>query len=258
MIKESRRGFFYIQDHIGEYKVFSLSKGTAGLRQVYSVDEESKIILKGYLPYLEDKLAVLDEYKINYAFVKGKNCALNALQHVGNRFVLSMDLSDFFDTVSSTHLSGLVAQEIIDSCLIEGAPRQGLPTSPLIANIALLPCDLNIIKTLKSMNISCVYTRYADDLIFSFDDKKNFGKIKTIVTQVVESKGFKINSRKTSMQDSKNGRVIINGIAVDSNGIHATRKTKKRLRAALHQLNFRSARGLNEWSKCKLPRELVI
>ena len=74
--------------------------------------------------------------------------------------------------------------------------------------------------------------------------------------QIIEKRGLKINERKTNLQDSKNGKVIITGIAVDKNGICATRRTKKKARAAIHQKNLSSLRGLIEWSKCKLPNNL--
>ena len=109
---------------------------------------------------------------------------------------------------------------------------------------------------LNKLDISAVYTRYADDLVFSFNERRYAGQICTIVRQIVENQGFKINERKTTLQDAKNGRVIVTGIAIDPKGLYPTRRTKKKIRAAIHQENSSSLRGLLDWSKCKLPNSI--
>ena len=164
-----------------------------------------------------------------------------------------MDLENFFDSITPGHVEGIIPEPIINQCFIDGNPKQGLPTSPIISIIAFLSCDKNIVETLNKLNINALYTRYADDLIFSFNDQKDEGKIRFIVKQIVEKHGFCINERKTQLQNSKNGRIIITGLAVDNKGIYATRRTKKKIRAAVHQNNESSLVGLIEWSKCKLP-----
>ena len=210
-------------------------------------------MLRQFIPALEKILSDVDTNKANYAFEKNKNCALNAMQHIGRKYTLSFDICDFFDSINRSHLDGIIPNEILDSCLIEESPKQGLPTSPLIATIALIRCDSIIISTLKKLDIDATYTRYADDLTFSFDNKSAAGKIKTIIPQILHIFNLHINHKKTKLQTSSNGRVIINGIGVDNNGIHPTRKTKKKIRAATHQNNEKSLNGLIEWSKCKLP-----
>lgn len=212
--------------------------------------------LRAHLPQLEAILANADSTHSNYAFERGKNCALMALQHTGYRYTLSMDIEDFFDSVRPAHVQGLIPQEILDDCFIEESPKQGLPTSPLIATIAFLGCDAEIKHALRALKVKAIYTRYADDLVFSFNDRRELGKIKVAVHQTLQRHGFQINRRKTRLQDAANGRIIVTGIAVDSNGVHATRKTKKRIRAALHQGNESWFNGLTEWSKCKLPSAL--
>lgn len=235
------------------YKVARVPKGNGKYRELYILSREDRKRLRSLLPRLEAILQLNDDCGANYAFERGKNCVLNAFQHIGHRFTLSMDLENFFDSVSGHHVADVIPDDIIEQCFIEGSPKQGLPTSPLIATIAFLPCDRDVLVKLKKLGIAATYTRYADDLVFSFDDKKSAGKIKFIVRQVVEKHGFRLNDRKTTLQDARNGRVIINGLAVDVNGIHPTRATRKKIRAAAHQNNATSLAGLQEWAKCKLP-----
>lgn len=145
------------------FRVSKIPKRNGEYRTVYALDWESKRHLLRHLPYLAKRLNTLDDEKANYAFVKGRNCVQHALQHIGYQFTLSFDLEDFFDTVTKKHLSGVLEDEVLDDCLIEGAPRQGMPTSPLIATIAFLPCDRKIRRALEQQLIDSTYTRYADD-----------------------------------------------------------------------------------------------
>ena len=234
-----------------KYRKFKINKNNGKTRTVYSVNNKYKVRLKALMPGLEKRLLEQDSSGVNYAFERGKNCVEGALKHVGYKYTLSMDLLDFFDSVTKEHVSGLIDDEVLDLCLIDDAPKQGLPTSPLIATIALLKCDETILNEIKDV----AYTRYADDLTFSFNNRSYHLEIQSRVTSIVESFGFKINTHKTRLQNFKNGRIIINGVGVDKDGVHPTRKILKKIRAAEHQKNKSSLVGLREWSKCKLPKK---
>lgn len=239
-----------------KFRIARIPKGGGNFREIYIASPEGNRKLRALLPELESVLANVDECRANYAFEKGKNCALNALQHIGYRYTLSMDLEDYFNSVSAKHITDLIPSHITEQCLVHGHPKQGLPTSPLVATIAFTRCDKRLVNLLKKLGICAVYTRYADDLVFSFDNRKDAGKIRVIVRQAIDSFGFKVNERKTRLQDARNGRRIITGVAVDDAGIHPTRRTRRKIRAAIHQGNSEAVRGLEEWSKCKLPRSL--
>jgi hypothetical protein len=235
-----------------QHKVFQLSKGRK-VRNIYIVNHTKKIKLVKLLPYLEATLKKVDQTNVNYAFQKGKNCSLGAMRHIGYKYTISFDLVNFFDSVRKFHVEGILNNTVIDYCFIDGAPRQGLPTSPLIATIAFLKCDKLILDHFKNNKIDAVYTRYADDLIFSFNNIQDRGKIAFLVDKATEANNFKINTNKTKFQNSRNGMRIITGLAVDNFGVHPTRKTKRKIRAATHQYNLPSLEGLIEWAKCKLP-----
>lgn len=239
-----------------EYKTIRIPKKNGLYRLVYSVDDHTKNELRELLPSLERILLKLDKLNINYGFLKGKNCVLNAFQHIGYNFTLSMDLTDFFDSVNKHHLEGIVDDDILNKCLIEGTPKQGLPTSPLLANIAFVIFDKKIFHALQKLGLNFIYTRYADDLTFSFNIQNDSGKIQFVVNQILRSSGFSINLKKTKLQNAKNGRRIITGVGVDMDGIHPTRKTRKKIRAALHQKDISSLIGLTEWEKCKFPNRI--
>ena len=204
------------------------------------------------MPRLHELTKELDSTGSNYAFVKGRNAALNAKCHIGKRYALSFDLKDFFDSISVSHVSGILPDNIIEDCFVDGAPRQGLSTSPLIATIALYKFDADIVRALNSKSERC-YTRYADDITISFNRPDFKSTIRAIVVSLVRKHGLVLNAKKTKLLDARNGRLIITGFGVDQHGIHPTRKTLKKMRAAIHQGNLSSAWGLAEWAACKFP-----
>lgn len=236
------------------FSVVRIPKGKNGYRLIYCPDPFAKEYLRQFIPGLEAVYQQQDQAKVNHGCVAGRSAITNAFEHIGRRFLLSLDLTDFFQSVNSKMLKGLVDDRILEDCLVDGAPQQGLPTSPLIANIAFLPIDKMIVDQLKRLSMDVTYTRYVDDLTFSFDIPGQEGKILSIVRPLIRNAGLKLNERKTKLQDSRNGRLIITGIGVDRWGLHPTRKSRRKLRAALHQGKISSARGLREWCLCKLPK----
>ncbi len=254
--KYSISGHLFKLEQTASFNLFYISKKNGKFRRIFSLYKEQKSQLRALIPQLESILLKNDLHKVSYAFIRNKNCVENAMQHIGYKYTVSMDLENFFESISRGHVTKYLNEDIMDQCFISGAPQQGLPTSPLIANLAFLECDNAILLSLKKFNISSVYTRYADDLIVSLNNKQSIGKVIFLISNIVKNSGFKINKRKTKIQSAESGRRIITGIAIDEKETHPTRKTLKKIRAARHQNNNSSLLGLLEWSKCKPPNKV--
>ncbi len=237
-------------------RIVRISKSNGKFRTLYIPDEATKLKSINFLPELKAILLVHKKVDVNYAFEAHKNCALNAFQHVGYCYTLSVDIEDFFDSISEDSVAHLIPEEIRKYCFVDGFLRQGFPSSPLISNIAFAEVDAHLARLVADLPTSLIpvmYTRYADDLIFSYDDERLGEVILGFLPLVLGRYGFRLNKRKTRIQSSRHGRRIITGIGVDDYGIHPTRKVLKKIRAALHQENAASAEGLTEWARCKLP-----
>ena len=247
-------GKLFSIEQTAPFDLFYISKKNGKYRRIFHLYREQKSQLRELIPYLEKVLLQHDVHKVNYAFIRNRNCVEHAMQHIAYKYVVSMDLENFFESVNRDHISKYLNEEIMDQCFISGAPQQGLPTSPIIANLAFLDCDKGILDALKKNNILSTYTRYADDLVVSFDNKRDIGKVIFILSNIANKAGFKINKKKTKIQNINNGRIVITGVAIDNKGVHPTRKTLKKIRAAKHQKNKESLLGLTEWAKCNLPR----
>lgn len=238
-----------------EYRVFKLAKGNGKFRNIYAASGDYKVELKNMVSNIANKMMHLDkDSEICHAFMRTRNCVTNAKKHVGHKFTLSMDLQDFFDSVTPKTVKGLLSKKELDLCFIDGVARQGLETSPAVSNLAFRKTDLAIMKAFDKKKMQCIYTRYADDLTVSYDNESFTPQIIQIINQAVTRAGFVVNKSKTKLQKSSNGRIIITGVAVDENGVYPTRKIIRKIRAAKHQNNADSLRGLVEWSKCKEPK----
>lgn len=193
----------------------------------------------------------------DHAFVHGKNCVTNAQAHLGKQYVLSMDIEDFFDSINPDLLRRYLTNKFIHLVTEDEAPRQGLPTSPVVCNLAMIEADAQIRSFCEEMG-GVSYTRYADDLTFSFNDRALHRRAFVEVSEILMNFGLSVNKAKTRLQNIRNGAVHVTGIAITSEGIRPTRSTLRRLRAAIHQDNQAQASGLKEWSKCKFPKNCGV
>lgn len=234
-----------------------IPKKSGGTRTIYVPSRTEKDTLRGFIGKITDNVIKADTNKICHGFMPGRSPVTNAAAHVGFTYTTCFDLENFFDSVRLTHIGNKLSKDIIAHVLVDGAPRQGLPTSPAVANLAAQPMDEAIIRFLRKRydyGKDVVYTRYADDLTFSYNDVNIGEAIRQNIPNIIKTCGFTVNSKKTRTMYAGAGRRVITGVAVDS-GIHATRKVRRKLRAALHQQNVRSAKGLKEWAALKFPRE---
>lgn len=249
-------------------RIVQIPKGKGLFRTIYVPNDEEMKTLRALLPKLNVIQKLCDRRSAcQHGFFESRSPLTNAIQHIGFRYTLKMDLKDFFDTVNRAmfinveHLEkhGLKIVEF-DQCFVDGFARQGLPTSPMVANMAASDMDDKIMALSRRdgrFDNRFVYTRYADDLTFSFDEARIAGMLKQKVPEIITAEGFVLNEKKTKLQCSAVGRRIITGIGVDDTGAHPTRRMKRKLRAAKHQRNIPQARGIQEWLRLRLPSKYV-
>lgn len=249
-------------------KKFTITKRNGKKRLIFAPNAAEKQALRCMVPPLTEVAQVVCDPDIVHGFMPGRSPITNAQRHIGYQFTLSMDLADFFDTVTRAmipspeeicaiwseatvfHVGTLLAQ-VSTGCFPEGAARQGLPTSPILANIAAAKMDAEIKKMITPFGI--VYTRYADDLTFSGNRKDDILEVRWRVGAIASRHGFSVNQRKTRIQWAGFGRRVITGVAVDDHALYPTRDVRRRLRAVLHQKRGNVAAGLQEWMKLKPP-----
>lgn len=172
-----------------------------------------------------------------HGYVKGRSTVTNAAIHAGHRFILHVDIQNFFETITADRIEGFfrslgISQEI-SSILskfltINNFLPLGLPASPLLANLICRRLD----ESLKNLadEKAAVYSRYADDLTFSSDgdlpDKMD-------VQGVLTAEGFEMSERK--FRRSVRGQShFVTGLSVSETKPYIPRRIKHRVRQELY------------------------
>lgn len=233
-------------------RTIAIRKRSGGWRTIYVPSYDEATALRRLLPAIDGILDREIAVNVVHGFRRHRSAVSNAMNHFDRACTTCLDLSDFFDTVTRGMLSRWLSPDVLDMVCVDGAARQGLPTSPSCANLAATPMDRAILAWIGNRNVT--YTRYADDLSLSYDDPAMTDEIVTTVCRLATQAGFAVNQKKTRTMAASAGRRAITGVAVDLDGVHPTRRAKRRLRAALHQGRTEVADGLAEWCKVKMPR----
>ena len=135
-------------------------------------------------------------------FVPGKSIVSNAAPHIRSKYILKMDIQDFFPSIHFGMVRNyfykigypiVISNALASLCCYNKHLPQGAPSSPYLANLICGEMDQRIQCLCKKHNLS--YTRYADDITIS--GSSNVFWIKNIVKKIVESYSFKINEKKT-------------------------------------------------------------
>lgn len=244
------------------YRDFQIPKKN-GFRLISAPDPQLLAFQQAILPELNEALDLLStEYGLSdviHGFRYNHNCVTAARLHIGYEATLSMDISAFFNSVTREHFTG-TGMNLPDQLFhAEGYTAQGFATSPILANIAILPALKEIQEYLNTLNIDHVLTIYADDIQISTnipDVEFQIFFIAKVITDILATHNFKINPHKTHIAYAKYGYRRILGINVGQNEIRMTRKIKRKIRAARHQSNGPSLGGLTTWSLNLLPKTL--
>jgi len=244
------------------YRIIHIRKRSNAWRKIYVPDEATKRWLRERLRTAAAWVLDRDLHGVQHGFTRGRSPVTNAMAHIGFRYTLTMDLEDAFDSVTVDKIMPMhhLSAKGVEMAFINGAARQGLPTSPIFCNLALSVVDNNImaLRCRGRFGWNFCYTRYADDLAFSFNFHATAGWLLETIPPIITTHGFKLNEAKTKLQCARAGRRMITGVAVDDDGVHVPRSIRRRLRAARHQSKRNpwakgQARGLSEWSKLQLP-----
>jgi RNA-directed DNA polymerase len=213
------------------YHSFYISKKNGKKRQISAPNKSLKYVQRRLCRLLIEKLNDFYlEYniknQITHGFFKGKSIKTNALPHRNKRYVLNIDLKDFFGSIHFGRVQGFflknnyfklpkVATLIAQLTCYNGKLPQGAPTSPIISNLICQILDYKIIILCKKYRLT--YTRYADDLTFSTNNKvfsENYTLFLEELKDIVTSSGFDINAEKTHFQKF-NSRQTVTGLSVN-------------------------------------------
>lgn len=194
------------------YQVFYIPKPGGDRRTIHNPQGELKTIQQNLNVFLQAAYYVIKP-PCAYGFIprptdepRPRNIYTNALVHEGSEWVLNLDMKDYFHTVTSRHLNWIFKElfelpealslHLIGLCTCKGVLPMGAPTSPVLSNLAALPLDAELQGIAARYN--ALYTRYVDDLTFSFDAEPDI-LFTNVVREAVERHGFTLNESKIKL-----------------------------------------------------------
>ncbi|MDQ2898730.1 MAG: retron Ec67 family RNA-directed DNA polymerase/endonuclease [Acidobacteriota bacterium] len=232
----------YATSTADKYKAFEIPKRGGGTRLVNAPNEKLKLLQQKLSLLLQDCLDEITGQKarkdnVAHGFKRKRSILTNAKQHRHRRWVLNLDLHEFFPSIHFGRVRGYFIQDrnfalpaniatLIAQIACDGkALPQGSPCSPVISNLVAHIMDMHIVRL--AADVGCMYSRYADDLTFS-TNKKDFPPEIAIcpadqphiwqpgerLWEIINHSNFQVNPRNTRMQ-YRDSRQEVTGLVVN-------------------------------------------
>lgn len=235
-----------------KYTTFEIPKKSGGVREIRAPISQIKIIQQKLNLVLR---TVFRPKPCVHGFRLGKDIVTNAREHTKKKYVLNVDLKDFFPSINFARVSGMfkaypynfdkdIAILLARICCDEYAFPQGAPTSPIVSNMICARMDSELKRLAQALR--CWYSRYGDDLTFSTSSEpfphdlafyaSSGGPIDVEVggrlRALIEGNWFSINDKKVRLQKATE-RQEVTGLIVNSRP-NVDRVYRRQIRAMLH------------------------
>lgn len=243
-----------------EYKTYQIPKRTGGFRTIHHPSRRLKALQRWLLENIVKELPV---HRAAAAYQPGSSIFHHAKKHVASRYLLRMDLTDFFPSIKKDDIKNFMASQaalfstwspldheaFCNIVVRNGALTIGAPTSPSLSNAICYEMDVQLDTVCSRSLVN--YTRYADDLFFSSERPGVLKPIESEVTNIISAlkmpANLKINKAKTR-HSSKRGSRRVTGITLGSDGnLYIGRHLKRVIRSSIHRFDV-----LDERAKAKL------
>jgi retron-type reverse transcriptase len=226
-----------------QYATFNIPKRSGGIRQILAPVEELKKLQKLILRRILGRLKAHDAA---HGFERGRSIVTNARVHVGREIVLRMDLKEFFTSTRDTRVEQYFrtigwdqtcAALLTKLCTHDGGLPQGAPTSPRLSNLLNTRLDARLTKLAAAHR--AIYTRYADDLTFSFEanpevqTKRLANTVISFVKQILQQEGYQLHLHAKLKIQRRHDRQRVTGLVVNQK-VQLPRDTRRWLRAVEH------------------------
>jgi retron-type reverse transcriptase len=232
----------YKQAENEKYLKFKIPKKSGGHREISAPLGPLKAIQRNLATLLNECRAEIalatPRRPLSHGFRESLSIITNAQFHTGRRYVLNVDLADFFPTFNFGRVRGFfmkgsdfllherAATVLAQIACYENSLPQGSPCSPVIADMIGHLLDLKLVGLAK--RTKSTYTRYADDLTFSTNQKtfpialakpgaasSDPWVIGDELQSTIAAAKFKINASKTRIQ-FRGSRQMVTGLTVNT------------------------------------------
>lgn len=187
----------------------------------------------------------------------------NAKQHCGHRYMLKVDIKNFYSSVA--HEDILHALEwkinmdkeasylILLLCTQNGMLPTGAPTSPILSELVMVDIDLMLTSKYRPQD-GWTYTRYADDISLSSTEEFDSNVVVEALSGFLKSHGFQLNAHKTKYLKPNQARYVT-GVKVNEKS-NVDRKYIRQLRAILHHWKQQGLKAAADQYVWKYPMKM--
>jgi retron-type reverse transcriptase len=232
------------------YREFSIPKRSGGKRVILAPEPELKKLQRLILRRV---LGGLSCHRCALGFERGKSIVTHANRHRGKAVVVRMDIRDFFPSTRALRVNDYfrwvgwtddAATLLTRLCTHNDALPQGAPTSPRLSNLVNIRLDARLAALAKTFGAT--YSRYADDLTFSFDvdSRETIHNVLGLSKLIVRDEGYELHQDKKLRVSRRHDRQVVTGLVVNEK-VNLPRRTRRRLRAVEHHLATGKPASLN-------------
>ena len=236
------------------YKIYTIPKKSGGVRTIAQPAKETKFLQRWLIDNIFKTLPV---HKSAVAYKVGASIKKNASQHKENQYISKFDFKNFFTSIKEkdlvSHLTLNIGKTysaedikviarlscISDQGRIEPCLSIGAPSSPILSNSVMFEFDCKIDAWCSKNNVT--YTRYADDLTFSTNEKDISYKIEQEIRNAAREIAYPrlfINNKKTTYVSKKCQRRVT-GVVINNEGeISLGREKKRSISTLIHRFSL--------------------
>lgn len=224
-----------------DYREFTIPKASGGKRRILAPNETLKALQRRILHRL---LGRLRSHPAATGFERGHSIATNARRHAGRAVVMRMDVKSFFESTRADRIqkyfrkigwNKAASRLLTKLTTYDGGLPQGAPTSPRLSNLVNYGLDARLAG--MAVKVNAEYTRYADDMTFSFgsDDPDAVHAVIRLVKHAAGDEGYEVHRGKKLHVRRQNARQIVTGLVVNQR-VNLMRDIRRWLRAVEHHI----------------------
>lgn len=230
------------------YKVYQIPKRDGkSFRTIAQPAPEVKLLQRILLDKLINNWPI---HEAATAYRSDTSIADHARRHASSKYLLKLDFKNFFPAITATDvrqhakLHSNLEEDDLDIFVKIVAWRNkldrsfglsiGAPSSPAISNSMLFEFDQSISSFCKTKHVT--YSRYADDLAFSTNQKDTLKEIEAEVhrlTSSIQSPKLAINEKKTVNVSKRHHRSLVGLTITPDQKVSLGRERKRDIRAKL-------------------------
>lgn len=231
------------------YKTYLIKKRNGEPRVIHHPSRKLKMVQRWLLRAIVEHWPV---HEAAYAYRPRRGIKEHARLHAKGTFLLRMDFQNFFPSLLRRHLIAYLTgtrevprwtsadhEFFLDIVCRGDALTIGAPTSPSLSNALCFDLDRQLAAI--AVDAGVTYSRYADDLFFSTEQRDLLRdvvtKVRRVVSELALPDGLLLNEGKTHHTSRKWRREVTGLILTPEGHVSLGRDRKRRIRALIHRFD---------------------